>query len=113
MRLKTGRLTVLKNAQNFEKVPQRWVSPARGPLIEDPTHQPFDEWVVPNPDTVDWCHHHGKGGSVDAYGTPRKAMIVEVCKIVQDAPQRRLMEKNGGRAMEGLEGLPLSFVAVF
>jgi hypothetical protein len=62
---------VLKNTQNFERVPQRWVSPARGPLIEDPTHQPFDERVIPNPDTVDRCHRHGKGGPVDAYGTPR------------------------------------------
>jgi hypothetical protein len=104
---------VLKNAQNFERIPQRWVSPARGPLIEDPTHQPFDERVVPNFGTVDWCHRHGKGGSVDAYGTPRKATIVEVCQVVHEAPQRRLMEWNGGRAEEGLEGLPHSFVAVF
>jgi hypothetical protein len=43
---------VLKNAQDFERVPQRWVSPARGPLIKDATHQSLDKRVIPNPDTV-------------------------------------------------------------
>jgi hypothetical protein len=104
---------VLKNAQNFERILQRWVSPARGPLIEDPTLQPFDKRVISNLGTVDWCHRHGNGGSVDAYGTPRKATIVEVCQVIQDALQRRLIERNGGRAEEGLKGLPSSFVAVF
>jgi hypothetical protein len=104
---------VLKKAQNFERIPQRWVSPARGPLIEDPTHQPFDEQVISNHGTINWCHRHGNGGSVDAYGTPRKATIIKVCHVIQDALQRRLMEWNGGRAEEGLKGLPSSFVAVF
>jgi hypothetical protein len=104
---------VLKNAQNFERIPQRWVSLARGLLIEDTTLQTFDERVVPNPGTVNWCHRHRKGGSMDAYGTPRKATIVEMCQVIQDAPQRHLMEWNGGRAEEGLKGLPRSFVAVF
>jgi hypothetical protein len=44
---------VLKPAQNFERVPQRWVSLARGPLIKDPAHQSLDERVIPNPDTID------------------------------------------------------------
>jgi hypothetical protein len=103
---------VLKNAQNFESIPQRWVSPARGPLIEDSAHQPFDERVVSNLGAVDWRHRHGNSGLMDAYGTPLKATIVEVCKIIQNALQRRLMEKNGGRAEEGLEGLPSPFIAV-
>jgi hypothetical protein len=103
---------VLKNAQNFERIPQRWVSPARGPLIEDPAHQPLDEQVVSNLGTVEWRHRHGNGGFVDAYGSPQKATIVEVSEVIQNGLYRRLMERNGGRAEEGLKGLPSPFIAV-
>jgi hypothetical protein len=103
---------VLKNAQNLEKVPRRWVSPAIGPLVKNVAHQSLDEWVIPNPDTIDRCHRHGKGGPVDSYGAPRVATIVEVSEVVQNTPQRRLIERNGGRAEEGLERLPSPLIAV-
>jgi hypothetical protein len=62
---------VLKNAQDLERVPQSWVSPARGPLVKDPAHQSLDEQVVSNVGAVDRRHCHGNGGPMDAYGTPR------------------------------------------
>jgi hypothetical protein len=49
---------VLKNAKDLERVPQRRVSPARGPLLKDPPHQSLDEEVVPNVDAVDRRHRH-------------------------------------------------------
>jgi hypothetical protein len=50
---------------------------------------------------------------MDTNGAPQKLTIVEVCQVVQDFPQRRLIEWNGGRAEEVLEGLPRMLIAVF
>jgi hypothetical protein len=103
---------VLKNAQDLERVPQRRVSPARGPLFENPAHHSLDERVVSNGDAVNRRHHHRDGGLMDSYGTPQQATIVEVCEVIQHRPQRRLTERNRGSAQEGLEGLPGPFIAI-
>jgi hypothetical protein len=103
---------VLKNAQDLERVPQRRVSPARGPVFENSAHQSLDERVVSNVDAVNRRHRHRDGGLMDGYGTPRQATIIEVCEVIQHRPQRRLTEKNGGSVQEGLEGLPGPFIAI-
>ena len=38
--------------------------------------------------------------------------VVEVCEVVHDVPQRRLMERNGGCEQKGLEGLPGPLVPI-
>jgi hypothetical protein len=50
---------------------------------------------------------------MDTNGAPRKLAIVEVRQIVHDILQRGLMEWNGGRAKEVLEGLPRTLIALF
>jgi hypothetical protein len=104
---------VLKNAEDFEAIPKRWSIRTRGPLVEHPTHQSLDERVIPYPDTVDWCQCHRYGRPMDTNGAPRKLAIVEVCQVVHNVPQRSLMERNGERTKEVLEGLPRALIAVF
>ena len=94
---------VLKNRQDLERVPHRWVSPARGPLIKNPAHQSLDERVVSNIDAINRCHRHGNGGPMDPNGTIRQTPVVEVSEVVQHRPQSRLTERNGGSAQEGFE----------
>jgi hypothetical protein len=104
---------VLKNRQDLERVPRRWVSPVRGPFIKDPAYQSLDERVVSNVDAIDGRHHHGNGRPIDPNGAPRQTTIVEVCEVVKHRPQSRLTERNGGSAQESFEGPPGPFVAVF
>jgi hypothetical protein len=103
---------LLENVKDLERIPGRWVSPAGGPLLEHLPHQSLDEGVVPNIDAVNWCHHHGDGGFVDGYGTPRHTHVEEVSELIHHVPQRRLRERNGGSAQEGFEGLPGPFIPV-
>ena len=102
----------LENVKDLERVPRRWVSPARGPLLENPPHQSLDEGVIPNIDAVNRRHSHGNGGFMDGYGAPRHTHVEEVREVVDDVPQRRLMERNGGSAQERLEGLPSPLVPI-
>jgi hypothetical protein len=43
---------LLENVKDLERIPRRWVSPARGPLFEHPPHQSRDKGVVPNIDAI-------------------------------------------------------------
>jgi hypothetical protein len=103
---------MLENVKDLERVPRRWVSPARWPLLKYPPHQSLDEGVVPNIDAINRNHRHGDRGFVDGYGTPQHTYVEEVKQVVCHGPQRRLMERNGGSAQEGLEGLPGPFIPV-
>jgi hypothetical protein len=73
---------VLKNIENLKRIPKLWLSPARGPFVEDTAHQLFDERMVSNSSAVDGSHRHRKRGPMDPYGAPRKALFVEVGEVI-------------------------------
>ena len=62
----------MEYGEDLERIPRGRVRPTRGPLLEHPPHQAFDEGVIPNIDTVNRRHSHGDRGFMCGYGAPRR-----------------------------------------